>query len=65
MNGWWLNTIATELRSLVTTSSVCTLGLEQAYAMASIAMLSVLSDGCECKLFAPDVISALARVDIG
>lgn len=33
--------------------------------MASIAMLSVLTDGCEFKLFVPDVISALARVEIG
>lgn len=33
--------------------------------MASIAMLSISSDGCEFKLFVPDVISALARVEIG
>lgn len=65
VDGWWLNKIATELESLVTTSCVCTLRLKQAYIMASIATLSVLTDGCEFKLFVPDVISALARVEIG
>lgn len=65
VNGWWLNKIATKLESPVTTSSVHTLRLEQAHGMAFIAMLSVLTGGCEFKLFVPDVISALARVDVG
>ena len=65
VDGWCLNKIATELELLVTTSSVFTLRLEHAYVMASIAMLSALTDGCEFKLFVPDVTSALARVEIG